>query len=198
MFIQRLVLFVASIQLIAALASPKASNILIIQNKGGGHGSVGYPLCKSLISKGPVNIHLIQDKCNYKSVPFNSYSELKDSGSVTIHDCNLADAASVSSVTAELKSKSFDCVIDNWSKSADNVKFGLDIAKSTHVNQYIFVSSAGMYKSNYEAPIEEDNSVKTNDPRKVELEVISSGIPYTFLRPQYIYGTKTNKRYLGR
>lgn len=197
MFIQRLVFFVAFIQSIAALASPKPSNILIIQNKGGGHGSVGFQLCKSILSKGPANIHLIQDKCNYKSVPFNSYSELKDTGSVTIHDCNLADPESVSTVSSALKAHNFDCVIDNWSKSAENVKIGLDIAKSTSVNQYIFISSAGMYKSNYEAPIEEDNSVKTNDPRKVELEVISSGIPYTLLRPQYIYGTKTNKRYLG-
>ena len=34
----------------------------------------------------------------------------------------------------------------------------------------------GMYKSGYEAPIEEDNPVKTNDARKVELEIQSSGI----------------------
>ena len=178
-----------------ALASPKPSNILIIQNKGGGHGSVGYQLCKSILNKGPANIHLIQDKCNYKSVPFSSYNELKDSG-VIVHDCNLADSEAVATLTKELETKNFDAVVDNWSKSPENAKFGISLAKSTHVNQYIFISSAGMYKSAYEAPIEEDNPVKTNDARKVELEVVSSGIPYTFLRPQYIYGTKTNKRYL--
>ena len=53
-----------------------------------------------------------------------------------------------------------------------------------------------MYKSGYEAPLTEDTPVKTNDARKIELEVINSKLPYTFLRPQYIYGPKTNKRYL--
>lgn len=180
---------------ILALPSPKPSNILIIQNKGGGHGSIGYQLCKSILNKGPANIHLVQDKCNYKSVPFSSYQEIKDSG-VIIHDCNLADAESVATLTNELAAKNFDAIVDNWSKNADNAKLGINIAKQTHVNQYIFISSAGMYKSGYEAPIEEDDPVKTNDARKVEIEVTNSGIPFTFLRPQYIYGTKCNKRYL--
>ena len=90
----------------------------------------------------------------------------------------------------------FDYVVDNWSKNADNAKYLLNIAKNIDTKQYIFISSAGMYKSGELSPCTEDTPVKTNDARKIELEVIESKLPYTFLRPQYIYGEKTNKRYL--
>lgn len=53
-----------------------------------------------------------------------------------------------------------------------------------------------MYKSNNVAPLLETDPIKTNDPRSVELSIIESGLPYTFLRPQYIYGPKSNKKYL--
>ena len=78
-----------------------------------------------------------------------------------------------------------------------------------------------MYKGNNVTPLLESDPVKTNDPRSVELSIIESGLfrflatttvvqiiffsiygivslglPYTFLRPQYIYGPKSNKRYL--
>jgi hypothetical protein len=56
-----------------ALQSIK-SKYLIIQNKGGGHGTIGYQLCKSIIQKNNnnnnIDITLIQDKCNYKTSPF--------------------------------------------------------------------------------------------------------------------------------
>jgi nucleoside-diphosphate-sugar epimerase len=47
-----------------------------------------------------------------------------------------------------------------------------------------------------QTPHDETDPVKENDPRKVELAVQASGVPYTFLRPQYIYGPNANKRYL--
>ena len=34
----------------------------------------------------------------------------------------------------------------------------------------------------------EGTEVKVNGPREVELFVTESGVPFTFLRPQYIYG----------
>jgi len=189
------VAFLALLHVSSSLQSSKPS-VLIVQNKGGGHGSIGFELCKSIKrSKPDYDIHVIQDKCNYKTVPFSSYSELKSLG-VNVIDTSLGDVEACAKLTAELSSKKFDFVIDNWSKGIDNAKFCLDIAKKTGVSQYVFISSAGMYKSNPLAPLVETDAVKTNDPRKVEIEVTSSGIPYTFLRPQYIYGSKCNKRYL--
>lgn len=185
----------ASFLAIASSLQSKPS-VLIIQNKGGGHGSIGFELCRSIKrSKPDYDIHVIQDKCNYKTVPFSSYSELKTLG-VNVIDTSLGDADLGAKLASELGSKKFDFVVDNWSKSTENAKFCLDIAKKTGVSQYVFISSAGMYKSNPEAPLVETDAVKTNDPRKVEMEVAGSGIPFTFLRPQYIYGSLSNKRYL--
>ena len=45
--------------------------------------------------------------------------------------------------------------------------------------------------------MKEEDSVKSrNAAREVELQIFSSKIPYTFLRPQYLYGGKCSKRYL--
>ena len=56
---------------------------LIIQNKGGGHGSIGYHVCNSLISENPdLEVMILQDKCNYAKQPFASYEELKNRGEV--------------------------------------------------------------------------------------------------------------------
>ena len=53
-----------------------------------------------------------------------------------------------------------------------------------------------MYKSSLVTPLIETDAVKSSDVRAVEVEVEKSGVPFTFLRPQYIYGPKSNKRYL--
>ena len=46
-------------------------------------------------------------------------------------------------------------------------------------------------------PLCETDEVKAdNGARKVELAVLASGLPYTFIRPQYIYGPRASKRYL--
>lgn len=175
----------------------QGKSVLIVQNKGGGHGSIGFAVAKSIKSSQPdCSIYLLQDKCNYKSVPFSSYGELKDLG-VQVIDCPLSDEDSALKVASELKSMKFDYFVDNWSKTADNAKFCIDIAKVVKSEQYVFISSAGMYKSSYEAPLVEANPVKGNDARKIELEILNAGLIYTFLRPQYIYGSKCNKRYLG-
>ena len=46
-------------------------------------------------------------------------------------------------------------------------------------------------------PVVESDEVKAdNGARKVELAVLDSGLPCTFIRPQYIYGPRASKRYL--
>ena len=89
-----------------------------------------------------------------------------------------------------------DVIIDNWSKNNENASFVINLAKESNSQQIMFVSSAGMYKSNLLTPVVETDAVKSSDVRAVEVAVAASGIPYTFFRPQYIYGTKSNKRYL--
>jgi UDP-glucose 4-epimerase len=46
-------------------------------------------------------------------------------------------------------------------------------------------------------PILETDEVKeSNGARTVEVAVQTAGVPFTFIRPQYIYGPRTAKRYL--
>lgn len=173
-----------------------SGKVLIVQNKGGGHGTVGYQLCKELLAANPdLQLTVLQDKeCNYEKPPFSSYDELKTAG-VNIVDANISDGADVV-LPDGFKTQGFDYIVDNWSKGEENANFVVDIAKTSNAKQLLFVSSAGMYKPSGQAPHVETDDVKENGPRKVELTVEASGIPYTFMRPQYIYGPKISKRYL--
>jgi nucleoside-diphosphate-sugar epimerase len=183
-----LICYLSTLQAVFCL-SGKA---LIVQNKGGGHGTIGYQLCKTLKQQHPgLQLVILQDKCNYKKPPFSSYKELESSG-VQVIETSLSNPGDLT----ELRGMNIDYVIDNWSKNSANATFVCDIAKNTKAQQYVFISSAGMYKNSNLAPLIETDPVKENDARKVEITVSASGIPYTFLRPQYIYGPKSSKRYL--
>ena len=85
-----------------------------------------------------------------------------------------------------VKGMKFDYIVDNWSKGTDNANCVIDVAKSSGTSQHIFISSAGMYKTEGSAPpgATEAAEVKENDARKVEIAVAGADIPYTFLRPQ--------------
>lgn len=178
--------------LVSALSSGGSSKVLIIQNKGGGHGTIGYYLSKAIKEKSPSSeVVILQDKCNYNKLPFSAYGELASLG-VRVIDADVAsaDPAVMGDFTA-------DYIVDNWSKSEGNAAFVADITKKQAVKQLLFVSSAGMYDSGYTAPhIETDPVKESNGARKVEATYMDCGIPYTFLRPQYIYGEKSDKRYL--
>jgi tripartite-type tricarboxylate transporter receptor subunit TctC len=51
--------------------------LLVVQNKGGGHGTIGYELCKQLKTSNPdLQVVMLQDKCNRKKEPFNAYDDL--------------------------------------------------------------------------------------------------------------------------
>ena len=45
-------------------------------------------------------------------------------------------------------------------------------------------------------PLVETDPVKLTDVREAELALEASGLCYTILRPQYIYGPRASKRYL--
>mmetsp|Transcript_24701 Transcript_24701/g.41183 ORF Transcript_24701/g.41183 Transcript_24701/m.41183 type:complete len:374 (-) Transcript_24701:157-1278(-) len=173
----------------AAEKAPLTGRALIVQNKGGGHGTVGYNLCKELIAANPsLDVTILQDACDYSKPPFSSYDELKALGA------NIVETKIAESVPD--LSGSFDYIVDNWSKDATNAAVAIDIAKASNSKQLLFVSSAGMYKPADASPHVETDAVKDNGARQVEVAIMESGVPYTFMRPQYIYGPKISKRYL--
>lgn len=173
---------------------PKDS-VLIVQNKGGGHGSIAFYVAEDILKKFPQSqVTILQDSCNYSKEPFKSYNELKSKG-VNVIDANLSELDTLpSNFLDDLK---IDYIVDNWSKSDHNANNIIRIAKLKKAKQLVFISSAGMYNTVESTPLVESDSVKSsNAARKVELEYINSGLDYTFLRPQYLYGHKASKRYL--
>lgn len=173
---------------------------LIIQNKGGGHGELGYQLAQTLQHNEKItSITILQDEaCKDSQEPFKSYA-------TDLPDVKVIRAAlSAESMTAaDLQSIlggddiTFDYVWDNASKAPTGAgKACVDCAKNWNVQLYIYVSSAGVYKPTAETsfPMSESTPIKTT-AGQVELEnyAVEQGLPLVSFRPQYIYGEKANK-----
>ena len=164
--------------------------LVYVLHIGGGHGEIGYQLCRTLKEQSPsLQITMLQDECNYKKPPFSSYEDDLVKNGIEVVVDKLTGPESGSTVSP-FKDKKFDYIIDNFSKNAANATFGLKIAKDAAAKQYVFISSAGMYKGSGKVPHDENDPVKENDARKVELSIEDSNVPYTFLRPQVVAYSK--------
>lgn len=89
----------------------------------------------------------------------------------------------------------FDVVLDNNGKDLDAVKSVADWAKSSGAGQFLFISSAGIYKTSDEVPHVEGDPVKT-DAGHVVVEEYISGLSFSSwasFRPQYMIGSGNNK-----
>ena len=172
-----------------AVAAGGEKKALIIQNKGGGHGELGYQLALELRDQKGLEVTMLHDggpEPKTGKEPFASYDEagLK----VLWKDLS---AESVSEALGD--EGPFEYVFDNWSKEADSAKPAVELSKAWDVSNYVFVSSAGMYKGASQ-PMKETDEVKATGQRAVEELLAAEGLPWTSFRPQYIYGPKTNKR----
>ena len=172
-----------------AVAAGGEKKALIVQNKGGGHGELGFQLALVLKEEKGLDVTMLHDGGPGPKTgkePFDSYGEA---------ELNVvwADLSS-SSVSEALEGQGpFEYVFDNWSKEADSAKPAVELAKAWDVSNYVFVSSAGMYKGASQ-PMKESDEVKATGQRAVEELLAAEGLPWTSFRPQYIYGPKTNKR----
>lgn len=123
------------------------SAALIVQNKGGGHGELGFQLAKNLSSNSKItSITILQDSaCNDAKEPFVSYAS--DIPDVKIVKADLADESLTSSDLQTLLGQSYDYVWDNASKGAVGAgKAVVDCAKDWNCKLLTYVSSAGIYK----------------------------------------------------
>lgn len=184
------------------------ASALILQNKGGGHGELGYQLAKVLTQKGNFDsITIVQDDaCKKDKEPFRSYND--DLPSVKVIYAPIGDDTVMTSSDA-LKSiinaGTYDYIWDNVSKNG-NAGIGkalIDYIATTPQQQQqlkllCYVSSAGIYtpaKDHGRAPLEESTTpIKVSAGQHVYDEyAVSKNIPYVSFRPQYIYGPKSNK-----
>ena len=96
--------------LFAIVLSINAYSVCIVQNKGGGHGELGFHLAKDLINKKVNDITILQDTAaKMSSQPFCEYNTLTN---VNIIPCDLSDT---NAIETALNNKSFKYMIDNFS-----------------------------------------------------------------------------------
>lgn len=181
----------------ARKSSLSMSAALIVQNKGGGHGEIGFQLAKNLQSNSKItSITILQDDSfKEESEPFKSYST--DIPDVKIVKATLGDASmTAESLQAILGAdESFEYVWDNASKKPEGAgKAICDCAKSWNTKLFSYVSSAGMYQPTGEFPMPETTPVKESAGQNLfDNYAVEIGLPLVSFRPQYIYGPKSNK-----
>eukprot|EP00962_Isochrysis_galbana_P022585 scaffold6752_cov92-Isochrysis_galbana.AAC.4 len=156
-------LTVASVPRTAAAGAARSAVVmaagdpaLIIQNKGGGHGDVprqpashtaatsaGYHLALELANgQGrPVTI-LHEGKGPNAKEAHRAYGDL-DAAGVQVLWCD--DLTNAPECLAKLGGATFGSVVDNWSKSPEDIQPYAQAAKDWGVSTFAYVSSAGMW-----------------------------------------------------
>ncbi|KAI3805992.1 hypothetical protein L1987_21880 [Smallanthus sonchifolius] len=174
---------------VKALASEK-KKVLIVNTNSGGHAVIGFYFAKELLGSGhDVTVLTVGDEGSdkMKKPPFTRFSEIVEGGGKTVW----GDVGAIGSV---LEGLTFDVVLDNNGKDLDTVRPVADWAKSSGVGQFLFISSAGIYKSTDEPPHVEGDTVKA-DAGHVAVEKYISEVfgNWASFRPQYMIGSGNNK-----
>ncbi|KAG9457928.1 hypothetical protein H6P81_002436 [Aristolochia fimbriata] len=173
-----------------ANASAK-KKVLVVNTNSGGHAVIGFYLAKELLGSGnDVTILTVGEESSdkMKKPPFSRFSELVSAGGKTIWG-NPTQVADV------VQGASFDVVLDNNGKDLDTVRPVIDWAKNAGVKQFLYISSAGIYKPTDEVPHVEGDVVKS-DASHVGVEKYlgeASFSSWAIFRPQYMIGSGNNK-----
>ena len=177
------------------------SSALIVQNKGGGHGELGYQLAKTLQGNPKISsITILQDdSCNDSKEPFKSYASDLPAG-VQVIKAPLSSQDVIMSpeqLQSYVDGSKFDYVWDNASKNAEGLgKAVLECSKMWGVKLLVYVSSAGMYTPAPDGPfpMSETTPIKESaGQNQYDQYAVNAGLPLASFRPQYIYGPKANK-----
>lgn len=191
-------------------------SVLIIQNKGGGHGEIGYQLVKTILEDEKYNnidtITILQDDtCKRTNEPFQSYDNdfisnnksLNQKVNIIYAPLNDDTIINEQYLRSILLDQTYHYVYDNVSKNDQG--FGKVIIDLLCTDNYrntlqllCYISSGGMYnpsKDHGRNPLKEDTTpIKiTSGQHLYDQYVISKSLPYCSFRPQYIYGPKSNK-----
>ena len=91
----------------------------------------------------------------------------------------------------KLAGEKFDVIFDNNGRQLADTKPLVEIFKG-EISQFIYVSSAGVYLPSEQMPHKEEDAVDPNSRHKGKFEtedyLKAEGIPFTSIRPTYIYG----------
>ncbi|XP_039803548.1 chloroplast stem-loop binding protein of 41 kDa a, chloroplastic-like [Panicum virgatum] len=176
---------------VSVRAEAGKKRVLVVNTNSGGHAVIGFYFAKELLAAGhAVTVLTVGDEASdkMKKPPFSRFSELTSAGGKTVW----GDPADVG---AAVGGASFDVVLDNNGKDLDAVKPVVDWAKSSGVGQFLFISSAGIYRPTEEPPHVEGDAVKESaghvGVEKYLAEQFAGG--WASFRPQYMIGSGNNK-----
>lgn len=162
----------------------------MVNTNSGGHAVIGFYFVKELLGSGhEVTILTVGDESSdkMKKPPFNRFSEIVSSGGRTVW----GDPADIGKV---LEGSAFDVVLDNNGKDLDTVRPVIDWAKNSGAKQFLFISSAGIYKTTEEPPHVEGDTVKADAGHVgVEKYISETFESWAVFRPQYMIGSGNNK-----
>ncbi|CAN6203395.1 unnamed protein product [Urochloa humidicola] len=179
---------------VRAETATKKKSVLIVNTNSGGHAVIGFYLAKELLAAGhAVTVLTAGDEASdkMKKPPFSRFSELTGAGGRTVW----GDPADVGAAVGG-GAPPFDVVLDNNGKDLDAVRPVADWAKASGVGQFLFVSSAGIYKPTDEPPHVEGDAVKESAghvavERYLAEQQFAGG--WASFRPQYMIGSGNNK-----
>lgn len=151
---------------------------------------IGFYFAKELLGSGhEVTILTVGEESSdkMKKPPFSRFSEIVSAGGKTVW----GEPAEIGKI---LEGTAFDVVLENNGKDLDTVRPVADWAKSSGVKQFLYISSAGIYKSTEEPPHVEGDVVKA-DASHVAVEKYIAEIfgSWAIFRPQYMLGSGNNK-----
>ncbi|KAM3382388.1 chloroplast stem-loop binding protein of 41 kDa a, chloroplastic [Capsicum galapagoense] len=174
----------------ASSSATEKKKVLIVNTNSGGHAVIGFYFAKELLGSGhDVTVLTVGEESSdkMKKTPFSRFSEITDAGGRTVWG-NPADVGKI------LEGEVFDAVLDNNGKDLDTVRPVVDWAKNSGVKQFLFISSAGIYKPTDQPPHVEGDTVKA-DAGHVGVEKYISEVfgSWASFRPQYMIGSGNNK-----
>ena len=142
----------------------------------GGTRFIGVYLTKVLVERG------------HEVVLFNRGNHDAPAAGVTQITGDRKDAAQLKE---KLLGESFDAIFDNNGRELSNTQPLVEIFNGK-VQHFVYVSSAGVYLKSNQMPHREGDAVDPNSRHKgkhqTEAYLEDSGIPWTSIRPVYIYG----------
>jgi nucleoside-diphosphate-sugar epimerase len=101
------------------------------------------------------------------------------------------DRRDASQLKSKLAGESFDAIFDNNGRELSDTQPLVEIFNGK-VKHFVYVSSAGVYLKSQQMPHREGDAVDPNSRHKgkhhTEAYLTESGIPWTSIRPVYIYG----------
>jgi nucleoside-diphosphate-sugar epimerase len=143
----------------------------------GGTRFVGVYLTELLLKQG------------HEVVLFNRGNKPAPAGVTQIH----GDRTDAEQIRTQLAGESFDAIFDNNGRSLSDTQPLADLFTGK-VKQFVYMSSAGVYLKSDEMPHGEGDAVDPASRHKGKFEteayLAAQGLPFTSIRPVYIYGPK--------